>query len=83
MKDGNGNPIGRAHSNPILDTRMFEVEFLDGTTQALAANVIAENMFAQVDQEGRRLMLLSEIIGHRSNKNAVSKQDALITNKNG
>ena len=72
MKDGNGNPIGRAHSNPILDTRMFEVEFLDGTTQALAANVIAEDMlFAQVDQEGRRLMLLSEIIGHRSDKNAV------------
>ena len=42
MKDDNGNPVGRAHQNPILDTRMFEVEFLDGTTQAMAANVIAE-----------------------------------------
>jgi hypothetical protein len=42
---------------------MFKVTFLDGTTQALSANVIAENMFAQVEvnQEGWRLMLL-----HRS-----------------
>jgi hypothetical protein len=83
MKDSNGNPIGRAHTNPILDTRMFEVEFLDGTTQALAANVIAENMFAQVDQEGRRLMLLDEIVDHRKNRNAVLKEDALFTTENG
>jgi hypothetical protein len=83
MKDDNGNPVGRAHANPILDTRMFEVEFLDGTKQALSANVIAENMFAQVDGEGRRLMLLKEIIDHRSTKEAINKSDAYITMSNG
>ena len=41
MKDDNGNPIGRADKNPIMDTRMFEVEFLDGTKSAMAANAIA------------------------------------------
>ncbi len=50
MKDDNGNPVGRAHQNPILDTRMFEVKFLDGTKEAMATNVIAQNMFAQVDE---------------------------------
>ena len=83
MRDDNGNPVGRAHSNPILDTRMFEVEFLDGTTQALTANVIAENLFAQVDSEGRRLMLLKEIVDHRADRNAVLKNDAFITSKSG
>ena len=83
LKDEDGKPVGRAHQNPILDTRMFEVEFLDGTTQALAANVIAENMFAQVDQDGRRLMLLKEIIDHRCTRDAVTKENATITMKNG
>jgi hypothetical protein len=44
--DHNGVPIGRANKNPILDTRVFEVEFLDGHTAAMTANGIAENLFA-------------------------------------
>ena len=31
---------------------MYEVHFFDGKTQALSENVIAENMFTQVDQGG-------------------------------
>ena len=53
MRDKNSNPAGQAHQNPILDICMFEVEFLDGTIQALSANVITENMFAQVDSKGQ------------------------------
>ena len=33
-----------ANNNPLLDTRMNEVEHIDGRKQALATNVIAENM---------------------------------------
>ena len=52
LKDHCGNPIGTANNNPILDTRMYKVEFADGSKQALVANIIAENMFASVDKEG-------------------------------
>ena len=83
MKDENGNPIGRAHANPILDTRMFEVEFLDGTKQAMSANVIAENLFAQVDQDGHRLLLIDEIVDYRTTADAIKQADAFITLKNG
>ena len=83
MRDENGNPIGRAHENPILDTRMFEVEFLDGTKSTMAANAIAQNMFAQVDQEGHRLMLMDKITDFRSDKRAVKQADAYVTMKNG
>jgi hypothetical protein len=38
--------------NPILDTRVYDVEFPDGRVDKYAANVIAESMFAQVDDEG-------------------------------
>ena len=30
LKDVNGLPIGLANENPILDTRMYKVEYLDG-----------------------------------------------------
>ena len=30
LRDENGIPIGRQHDNPILDTRAYEVEYLDG-----------------------------------------------------
>ena len=49
MKDANRIPIGTAHDNPLLDTRMYEVEYVDGEKAALSANHIAENLLAQVD----------------------------------
>ena len=39
-----GNPIGIANPNPLLDTRQYEVEYDDGTQETLSANVIAENI---------------------------------------
>ena len=39
--------IGRAHTNPLFDTREeYVVEFTDETTENYFANVIAENMYA-------------------------------------
>ena len=52
--DKDGLPIGTANNNPILDTRVYEVEFPDRHRASLAANIIAENLFAQVDPEGNR-----------------------------
>ena len=83
LRDKDGLPIGTAHDNPILDTRMYEVEFRDGTRSALAANYIAENLFSQVDDDGNRQVLLDEIIDHRTNGKAVTQQDAFVVMKNG
>ena len=60
LRDADGVPIGTANENPILDSCMYEVEYQDGAKASLAANYIAENLFAQVDQEGNRHVLLDE-----------------------
>ena len=83
LKDANGLPIGLANKNPILDTRMYEVEYLDGERTSFAANNIGENLFAQIDNEGNRQVLMDEIIGHRSNEHTVKQQDAFIMTKMG
>lgn len=47
--DPSGNSIGCAHSNPIIDTRVYKVQFPDGHVKD-AANAIAENIYLQVDE---------------------------------
>ena len=81
--DADGNSIGKSHTNPLLDSRLNEIEFVDGTTEAMTANLITENLLAQVDEEGHRQLLLDEIIDHRTNGNEIAKNDGFITMPNG
>jgi hypothetical protein len=62
LKDKDRLPIGKANNNPILDTRMYEVEYPDGHKASLAENAISENMFAQVGDEGNRHVLFEDIM---------------------
>ena len=70
--DRDGKPMGVANNRPFLDSRQYKVEFLDGTTEIISANIIAENLLSQVDEEGHRQMMLEEIIDHRKTKDAIS-----------
>ena len=45
-RDDAGNPIGKHHSNPLMDTRAYDCELGDGTVYRYSANVITENIFA-------------------------------------
>lgn len=76
-------PIGLRNNNPILDTREYEVQFEDGEVSTYQANLIAEHMYSQCDEEGHRLMLLKEIIDHRKNGNAVAVDDGYVMTKSG
>ena len=62
---------------------MYEVEYLDGHKAEMAANAIASNLFAQVDQDGQRFSLFDEIIDTRTDGNKIKKVDAFIQIANG
>jgi hypothetical protein len=49
-RDIHGNPIGRATSNPILDTRIYQVELPDGHIEEFSAKKIAEWIYSQIDE---------------------------------
>jgi hypothetical protein len=83
LKDKDGRPIGTASDNPILDSRMYEVEYEDGHKIAMAANAIASNLFAQVDQDGQRFVLFDEIIDWRTDGSQIKLEDAFIHLSNG
>jgi hypothetical protein len=82
-RDAEGRPIGTANDNPLLDTREYEVEFLDGHIEPMPANLIAQHLFSQVDEEGHRHVLLDDIIDFRKDDTAVEKEEAFVIMKNG
>ena len=69
--DRNGNNIGHAHENPVLNTLMYEVKFADGTSNVYAANIIAKNMWRLVNNERYHEDLLHLILDHKFSKNAI------------
>jgi hypothetical protein len=81
--DYNGRPIGKESNNPITDTRLYEVEFIDGTTETMSANIIAQNILSQVDEEGHRQLMMDEITDHRSTDEAVREEDAFYITESG
>ena len=66
--DANENMMGRAHTNPILNTRMYQVEFLGGDVTELTTNVIAESLHAQCDADNEYLLLDVLVDYHKDNK---------------
>ena len=80
MIDDDVKPVGKPSNNPLLDTRLYEVEYIDGTIETLTANVIAGNLLAQVDQEGHRQLLMDEIIDNRSDNTAIPIEDGYHKN---
>ena len=62
---------------------MYKVEIADGEKASLTAKYIVDNLFAQIDYEGNRQVLMNEIIDYQTNGTELKQQDAFITTKTG
>lgn len=83
MWDSNGIPIRTSNDNPLLDSRSYEVEYLDRYKASLSANEIDQNLFAQVDEDGKWYVLYDQIIDHRKDDRALKKADGFIQTNSG
>ena len=81
LKTNDGNEPGSYY--PMLDASEYLIEFPDGSTKSITANLIAESMFSNVDSEGRTFQLLSEIVDHKTDDSAIPKSDGYYKSKNG
>ena len=82
-RDHDGKLLGNFNENPILNTAVYNVESPDGTISEYTANVIAENLWNQVDNEGYDYSLLYEIVGHRKTEDAVPIEKGHYETKSG
>jgi len=62
--DAAGNLIGRKHKLPVLDSRVYEVEFLDGECQEVSFNILAKHLLSQIDKEGNQYHIFKKIVDH-------------------
>ena len=44
--------VGNMNNNPLIYTIAYQVDFSDSMTEVLTANIISNNILAQVDEEG-------------------------------
>mmetsp|Transcript_15766 Transcript_15766/g.22509 ORF Transcript_15766/g.22509 Transcript_15766/m.22509 type:complete len:126 (+) Transcript_15766:2432-2809(+) len=81
-RNADGLYIGRKHKIPLLDSRVYVVQFPNGEEVDVSYNTLAEHLYSPVDSEGNQYQIFKEIIGHRKGKSAVDKADQ-YTNHNG
>ena len=74
---------GEGNYNAMDDKSLYEVEYPDGTTEQLAANIIDENMMSQVDYERHHYQVLTEVTDHKNDDSAISKVDGFIKSSSG
>ena len=78
-RNHDGTLQGTSNENPLLDSRVYEVEHTDGSYTEYSANVIAENLYNHIDDNGSSHTLLSAIIDHEVDRDvAISKSNALF-----
>jgi hypothetical protein len=73
-----GTVKGCANANAILDTRTYEIVFPDGRSDEYTANMIAENMYAQCDEDGNQLNIMECIVDHKNDRHSVDREDMYI-----
>ena len=74
-RNHDGTLVGSANDNPLLDTSVYEVEFADGSYDEYSSNVIAENLYNHVDDNGNSHTLLSAIIDHEVDRTVAIPKD--------
>jgi len=75
-RDHDDNLIGNYNPNPVLNSRIHLAKFPDGHIQELRGNTIIEAIYNNIDDEGYQEQLFQDIIGHRSNNDALTKTQA-------
>ena len=78
VRDDTSKPKGTYNPNTMIDTREYEGMFDDGTIKEYFANIITENLISLVGDEGHSRHFFNEIIDHRTDDKAVSRDDEAI-----
>ena len=77
-----GRALGTYDDHPAMNTMMYEIEYDDGSVREYGATAIAENILAQVDEDGFSSPLLKAIVDFRKDDKAIRKENAEVTDPN-
>jgi hypothetical protein len=73
-RDANGELIGRANPNPLLDTSVYKAELEDGSVERYHANILAEHLYSRLDNEGYTTSAFDLIINHKTSDESLRRR---------
>ena len=82
-RNADGMLLGKKDDNPLLDSSVYIVDFPDGSYREYNANLIAENLYSQIDDEGRSFEIFKGISDHKFDENFIPKEQGWTTLPNG
>lgn len=82
-RSSDSDVIGTYGSNPLLNSILYDVEFPNGQIKHYSANIIAENMYSQVDADGYSTTILESIVDYKKDSKAVDKAGKYVITKSG
>ena len=78
-----GEEYGAHDPNPLLSTIAYDLEFDDGSIKQVGANIIAQQMYQQVDSDGHMSTMIEHIVDHDTDGTEVKKGKQSLTTPSG
>ena len=78
-----GKVVGSFNHNKMLDSRVYDIMFMEGRVQQLAANIITMSMYEHVYSEGFTTKILDQVQRHRKTDEAIEKSDGYVKGSKG
>ena len=78
-----GRMIGSYDNNPMLNTVVYDVGFPAGSSREYSANVIAENIISQVDDDGFQTRIMEGTIDSQMDMRVACPKSAKLVKRKG
>ena len=77
-------PIGQRNNNPLLDTRIYDLRLPDGQIEQHTTNmIVAKYNYSDIDEEGHTFTMMNELLSHKKDDTALTKDEATYFTKSG
>ena len=74
-------PIGQQNNNPLLGTRIYDLQLPDGQIEQHTANTIVECIYSNIDKECHTFTMMNELLNHKKDDTALTKDEATYFTK--
>ena len=83
LRNNDDNTIETVTNLPWVNKPLYDLEYHDGTSAEITANIIADDILPQVNRKGYQQQILSEICYQYSDGAAIKCKYGFIKYKNG
>jgi hypothetical protein len=80
-RDQDGNLVRKYYSNPLLNTRVYIASFPNGHIAEYSANVIADSIYRDINDDGLEELFFDSIIGHEQDETYQGDSNAKYVTK--